>query len=123
MSVLALRSFPAAWRLAALASRSGRRPISDSKSITIGDVTKDLRPPKNPELVPVNYLPKEVPPETKKVLEQDQLSNLLLYFNHNICLPYLVAPPMDDEEGLARPGHVSHRRTVAFKAVIGYAVP
>ncbi len=43
-----------------------------SGKISIGDVTKSVKEPKNPELVPIRYLPKstkEIPPETLKHLK------------------------------------------------------
>jgi len=39
------------------------------RSVSIGGLTKTIKPPKNPELVPIKYLPKdsEIPVDTLKV--------------------------------------------------------
>jgi hypothetical protein len=37
--------------------------------VTIGNVSKKVKAPKNPELVPRKYLPKEIPTETLKDLK------------------------------------------------------
>lgn len=60
-------------RLSTSSNQPHYRLFSDEKSpksISIGDVTKALKSPTAPELVPVKYLPKdaEIPPETLKVI-------------------------------------------------------
>ena len=42
---------------------------SEDTVVTIGNVSKKVKSPKNPELVPRKYLPKEIPRETLKDLK------------------------------------------------------
>jgi hypothetical protein len=43
--------------------------LTEDRVVSIGSVSKKVRAAKNPELVPRNYLPKEIPAETLKDLK------------------------------------------------------
>ncbi len=62
------------------ASSSSNGGQEDWKTVSLGQVSKRLRPPANPELVPARFLPArdaEVPPETRRHLQWMMQKDLL----------------------------------------------
>ena len=67
------------WTTAASNCKNKASEDSPSGHITIGDVTKPLKKPANPELVPSRYLPKdeEIPHDTLKHMKWIMQKDLL----------------------------------------------